>query len=258
MSRKLTAPEYHEEKLQCPYDPVHWIAPDVMLKHLYKCKKALLKQPTSPYYSKALDYQECRWSALHRVASKDLTRHEENCPDKRKRDVMQLREDIATSEAKPAWANCVGEIAPPAATGGGDEDWGDEVGTGGYDPNARIEADPNLIYNPQGLTPAERRNYKLDRNYRAAEALQNKQPEVRSKHSGHYKENSPKAQSKNSKAKKGGDDEWTTVGGNVGRGRAKQRTNDSFDNFAQGISGALPNVAPIGRGRGRGRGSGAM
>ena len=57
MSRKLTAPEYIEEKLQCPYDPVHMIAPDVMLKHLYKCKKALLKQPTSPYYLKALEYK---------------------------------------------------------------------------------------------------------------------------------------------------------------------------------------------------------
>merc|ERR1719419_139842 len=154
--------------------------------------------------------------------------------------------DNAGSQEKPAWMNCVvdREIAPAA-----DDGWGDEVGTGGYNAQARIEADPNIIYNPQGLTPAERRDFKWDRAQRATEALQNKSDNA-------WQTDDSKVHKSPSKSQKGtskkGDavDEWTTVG-SVGRGRAKQRTHDTFDNFAQGISGALPNVAPMGRGRGR-------
>ena len=147
-----------------------------------------------------------------------------------------------------------------AATGGDnwDDNWDDDAGTGGYDPSAKVENNPELIYNPQGLTRAQKRDFRHDRGQKASDRQQQgvytddwgsnplgqrvQQPKK------HVNVVVDTAKTSNVDA-----DEWTTVP--VGRGRGKRRPQDSavFDNVVRGLSEALPPpVAPLGRGKGRG------
>jgi hypothetical protein len=47
--------EWDEKLEQCPYYPSHQIRPTRFGHHLLQCRKALSKQPTSPYYHKIDD-----------------------------------------------------------------------------------------------------------------------------------------------------------------------------------------------------------
>jgi len=257
--------EYQEEKLQCPYVPAHQIAPDRMLKHLHKCTKDLANTPLSPFYSKYLDLKVCRWSALHRIPSKDIAAHELNCPDQRLKDVMQLKDDIQASEAAPSWTGAVQpNVLDVCARVGGttDENWDDECGTGGYDTEAKVEKNPELIYNKQGLSRSQKRAFRHERAERACE--QQRQGWTAGAAAVDDWDESEKPQKLNSPKKKSdsgavaqavSSDDWTTVPSSKGRGRAQRKPQESavFDNIARGLSGTLPAVEPKGRGRGRGR-----
>ena len=86
---------------------------------------------------------------------------------------MQLKDDIQSSEAAPAWTGAVQpnvlDVCARVGFGGTtDENWDDECGTGGYDIEAKVENNPDLIYNKQGLSRSQKRAFRHERAERAA------------------------------------------------------------------------------------------
>ncbi|XP_074076827.1 gametocyte-specific factor 1-like [Macrotis lagotis] len=63
-----------DNKVQCPYDPNHFISESRMQYHLAQCR---LKNP-----KKAKQMASCKYNARHVVPHKDLQKHEDTCPDK--------------------------------------------------------------------------------------------------------------------------------------------------------------------------------
>lgn len=249
-------PVFEEVKQQCPYDPAHWIAPDVMLKHLVRCERSLLNQPTSPYYARAKDLKKCRWSALHRIPSKDLRDHELNCPDSKsflKNRNDEKDESVVSTAPKPFVPNSVITV-PIIPVCGDEENWDDDPGEGGgYDPQLKVETDASLIYNKQGMSKAQRRDFAIERRRQADEQKRGGGLSDRTFNQAQQaapRWSSAAAQPRVNKSS----DEWTTVQpspSRAGRGRAKVQDASAFNDLAA-MASAMPNVVPVGRGRGRG------
>lgn len=137
-----------------------------------------------------------------------------------------------------------------------DENWDDDPAEGGgYDPMQKIENDANLIYNKQGMTKAQRRNYTLERRRQAEEQRDygGWEPPAQKRHDN-------AAQSAKPLSSKNGDDCWWSVqprptkAAGRGRGRgSKVQDTTTFSDMAASMASAMPTgVVPIGRGRGRG------
>ena len=62
-----TVQEWDEKLEQCPYYPSHQIRPARFGHHLIQCRKALSKQPTSPYYHKIDDLVVCKFNSHHHI-----------------------------------------------------------------------------------------------------------------------------------------------------------------------------------------------
>ena len=62
-----TVQEWDERLEQCPYYPSHQIRPARFGHHLIQCRKALSKQPTSPYYHKIDDLVVCKFNSHHHI-----------------------------------------------------------------------------------------------------------------------------------------------------------------------------------------------
>ena len=62
-----TVQEWDEKLTQCPYYPSHQIRPARFGHHLIQCRKALSKQPTSPYYHKIDDLVVCKFNSHHHI-----------------------------------------------------------------------------------------------------------------------------------------------------------------------------------------------
>lgn len=134
-----TRVEPEEELLQCPYDPVHRILPKRMQTHLIKCRKAILGQPTSPYYQRALDMVVCKFNSKHHVQKNELDAHHFKCPDKK-----EFFSNVATitdnddPEKVPGWMKLIDDSALKKQPNGDEEDWEDEWQQT-YDPMEKIK-----------------------------------------------------------------------------------------------------------------------
>ena len=161
------------ELMQCPYDPVHRIIPKRMQNHLVKCKKSILLQPTSPYYQRAKDMVVCKFNSLHHVPKHELDRHHNMCPSKKEffANVTQVSSS-SEPEKKPGWMNLVDDSALRRKPDPDEENWDDEWQET-YDPMEKINSNPNIMHNPQGLTQSQRRDYAHNRKMQSEGATAN-------------------------------------------------------------------------------------
>ena len=162
-----TRVEPEEELLQCPYDPVHRILPKRMQTHLIKCRKSVLAQPTSPYYQRALNMVVCKFNSKHHVQKDQLDAHHVKCPDKKEffSNVAQVSSSNEP-EKLPGWMNLVDDSALKKKPAADEENWDDEWQET-YDPMEKINANTNIIYNPQGLSKSKKRDYAHNRRMQA-------------------------------------------------------------------------------------------
>ena len=162
-----TRVEPEEELLQCPYDPVHRILPKRMQTHLIKCRKSVLAQPTSPYYQRALNMVVCKFNSKHHVQKDQLDAHHVKCPDKKEffSNVAQVSSSNEP-EKLPGWMNLVDDSALKKKPAADEENWDDEWQET-YDPMVKINANTNIIYNPQGLSKSKKRDYAHNRRMQA-------------------------------------------------------------------------------------------
>ena len=162
-----TRVETEEELLQCPYDPVHRILPKRMQTHLIKCRKAILGQPTSPYYQLALNMVVCKFNSKHHVQKNQLDDHHFKCPDKK-----EFFSNVATvvdtdgPEQAPGWMKLIDETALKKKPLKDEETWENEWQQT-YDPMEKINSNTDIIYNPQGLSKAKKRDYAINRRLQA-------------------------------------------------------------------------------------------
>ena len=168
-----TRVEPEEELLQCPYDPVHRILPKRMQTHLIKCRKAILGQPTSPYYQRALDMVVCKFNSKHHVQKNELDAHHFKCPDKKEffSNVATIT-DTDNPEKVPGWMKLIDDSALKKQPNGDEEDWEDEWQQT-YDPMEKINTNTDIIYNPQGLSKAKKRDYAFNRRLQAEGLIEN-------------------------------------------------------------------------------------
>nr|XP_020821819.1 gametocyte-specific factor 1-like [Phascolarctos cinereus] len=76
-----------DDKVQCPYDPSHFVSESRMQYHLAQCKK---KNP-----KKAKEMASCKYNARHVVPRETLQKHEAICQDK-----IVINKDKRTEEPK--------------------------------------------------------------------------------------------------------------------------------------------------------------
>ena len=229
-------PVLEETKVQCPFDPAHQIAPDVLHKHLVKCESAIRKQPNSPYYHKVLDMKTCKFSVLHRIPSKELEEHEHTCPDR----TRQLKSTAFKPLKGQSWMNCVDNSAvaavPEVSNFDNEENWDEEPAVGGYDPLQKVSSDANLLYVKHGMTKSERKQFALERRKQAEEQKNQPKPLQSSTSAMNSKPSYPKP---------------------VGRGSATRQDNSALNDLAS-VGNGLPNLPQLGRGRGRGKNAGKV
>lgn len=159
--------ETEEELMQCPYDPVHRILPKRMQTHLIKCRKSLLAQTTSPYHQRAKNMVICKFNTLHHVQKEDLDAHHMKCPSKK--EFFSNATQVTASndpEKRPGWMNLVDDSVLKKKPSPDEENWEDEWQET-YDPMEKINSNTNIIYNPQGLSKAKKRDYAVNRRMQA-------------------------------------------------------------------------------------------
>ena len=166
-----TRTEPEEDLLQCPYDPVHRILPKRMQTHLLKCRRAILGQPTSPYYQRALNMDVCKFNSKHHVQKDALDAHHNNCPDKKEyfSNVTQVTSSDDPDKL-PGWMKLVDDSVLKKQPAGDEETWEDEWQET-YDPMEKINSNTDIIYNPQGLSKAKKRDYAYNRRLQAEGVL---------------------------------------------------------------------------------------
>ena len=162
-----TRTEPDEELMQCPYDPVHRILPKRMQTHLVKCKRAVLGQPTSPYYQRAKNMVVCKFNTLHHVQKEQLEAHHAKCPSKK--EFFSNTTQVSSSgepEKLPGWMKLVDDSVLKKTPSPDEENWEDECQET-YDPMEKINSNPDIIFNPQGLSKAQKRDYAHSRRLQA-------------------------------------------------------------------------------------------
>ena len=152
-----TVQEWEEKLLQCPYIPSHQIRPARLGHHLIQCRKALSKQPTSPYFHKIDDLVVCKFNSHHHIPREKMKDHIQKCQGS----VTVLKELSSKPLKKEAVDDGISSITSGiskiSAKSYDDDDWEEEAHPA-YDPNVKAANLP--MHMPAGLTPAERRNYR--------------------------------------------------------------------------------------------------
>ena len=154
--------EWDEKLEQCPYYPSHQIRPTRFGHHLLQCRKALSKQPTSPYYHKIDDLVVCKFNSFHHIPRGRMEEHIKKCQGS----VTVLKEKpfvpkIGTID--DGISNIMTGMDKLNAAGFDDDedDWDDDtIQVPAYDPSARVD---KYCILPAGLTPAERRNFRMEK-----------------------------------------------------------------------------------------------
>jgi len=148
---------WQEELVECPYDPAHKIRPAKLGHHLVKCRTALELQTTSPYYPRLETTVICEYNVHHHVPRKDYHQHLKTCPEH-----LATKRAMETLNTETVQISGISDIMSGVDKvmnfGNDDDDWDDENFTP-YDPSAKIASTPMIL--PQGLTPSQRRDYRI-------------------------------------------------------------------------------------------------
>ena len=154
-----TVQEWDEKLIQCPYFPSHQIRPARFGHHLIQCRKALSKQPTSPYYHKIDDLVVCKFNSHHHIPREKMDEHIKKCQGVvTVLKAPHVRGPELFNSADDGISNIMTGIARINQAADEEDDWDDDVRPA-YDPTAKAAALP--MHLPAGLTPAERRNYRI-------------------------------------------------------------------------------------------------
>jgi hypothetical protein len=158
-----------EELIQCPYVPSHLLRQARMAQHLIKCKKDTLKNTTSPFHQRAKHMEICKFDTTHHIPKYEMMAHLLVC-----KSAMPALEDYCgdDQEEEPEWKRCVlprrPDVGGSSAGHFDEEDWDKEPDVPTYNPMNKVMANPNILYNIQGKTKVERRDFRQDRRFRAA------------------------------------------------------------------------------------------
>jgi len=143
--------------VQCPYDPVHMIRPARLGHHLVKCRAALQRATTSPYYSRLESTVICEFNSNHHIPRKDYKEHLKTCAEN-----LATQKAINTLHTENVKISGISDIMSGVdKVQGGNDDWDDweEDNYAPYDPTSKMAETPMIL--PQGLTPAERRDFRI-------------------------------------------------------------------------------------------------
>jgi len=158
-----TVQEWDEKLEQCPYYPSHQIRPARFGHHLIQCRKALSKQPTSPYYHKIDDLVVCKFNSHHHIPRERMGDHIKKCQGIVTVLKMPMnRGPEPFNKADDGISNIMTGVERINTHADDDDDWDDDY-TPAYDPSAKAAQLP--MHLPAGLTPAERRNYRINKRH---------------------------------------------------------------------------------------------
>ena len=148
--------KWNEKLHPCPYIPDHHIRAERFGYHLLKCRKALEKSPTSPYFSKVKDLKICRWNQQHHIHHSKIVQHEQQCSDN-----LNAIKIHALENDKSKASNVTKNITPITTKqleNEKEDDWNDDSPT--YNPT-EIALKLNIL--PPGLTPSQRAKFRYAR-----------------------------------------------------------------------------------------------
>lgn len=146
--------DFQEDLVQCPYDPVHMLRKERLRNHLFKCRAAIMKQPTSPYYERAKNMSVCRYNGTHHIPSDQQLQHEKTCPQS----IEALKQKFQPVENKELFPG-ISKMDESKNIQDSDEEWSDNEET--YDPLKKVAADSQSMHLPQGLTKSQRRDHRF-------------------------------------------------------------------------------------------------
>ena len=149
--------KWNEKLHQCPYIPAHYIRAERIGYHLIKCRKALEKAPTSPYFYKVNDLKICCWNQKHHIHYSEIAQHERHCSDNLNAIKIHALETKNKGRAPKVTSNI-----PPITTKqlgvDEEEEWDESFPT--YNP---AEKALQLNKLPPGLTPSQRTEFRQAR-----------------------------------------------------------------------------------------------
>jgi len=152
----------------CPYNKSHMILPARMQRHLILCRKDVLDKPTHPFHHQAKQMKTCPFNANHHINQVEMDRHLRNCASRLEAARAQIDEGPA-----PAWRSQIPQSQVVEST---EDDWGDEADanpTEAYNPENKImESDKPFLYNIQGKSKSEKRDYRASQRLKYATADQ--------------------------------------------------------------------------------------
>jgi hypothetical protein len=102
----------NEEFLWCPFDPVHIILNTQMDSHLFKCRRAYLKQIQKAGY--LANYLKCRFNPDHLLIDVELKFHEESCPYRRSRAIRRASRMISPAVKSNPEEWDADQVGPPS------------------------------------------------------------------------------------------------------------------------------------------------
>ena len=125
--------------------------------HLVKCRAALQRATTSPYYPRLESVVICEYNSNHHVPRQSYKEHLKTCAEN-----LATQKAINTLHTENVKISGISDIMSGVdkVLGGGndDDDWDDD-NYAPYDPTSKMAATPMIL--PQGLTPAERRDFRI-------------------------------------------------------------------------------------------------
>lgn len=144
------------ELVVCPFVPFHLLRKEKLALHLIKCRNSLPKN--SPYYHRAWNMRVCKYNSTHYVDKENLEMHYAVCEFSKKRQ----EQDIYTG-LKFEWENDIGK----EISNNPEEDWDKDEPVESYDPMKKINNNPNILFNPIGLTKSQRKEFCTNRKLKA-------------------------------------------------------------------------------------------
>ena len=109
----------------------------------------------------------CKFNSKHHVQKDELDAHHIKCADKK--EFFSNATQVSSSddpEKVPGWMKLIDDSALKKQPAGDEETWEDEWQQT-YDPMEKINSNTDIIYNPQGLSKAKKRDYAYNRRLQA-------------------------------------------------------------------------------------------
>jgi len=145
--------------IKCPFVPTHSLRKEKFALHLSRCKNSIKKD--SPYYNNILNMIICKFNSTHYVHKDDIEKHYEVCQEAK----MAKKKKEEQNEKICNWQKYIGtNIINDTTT----VNWDNEELVESYDPMIKIKTNPNILFNPTGLTKSERKKFRNNRRLEAS------------------------------------------------------------------------------------------